>query len=549
MARPAPCDMAADLVLTGGRVLTLAEQPQAEAVAVTAGRITAVGSAAAVKEHIGAHTTVIDTTGLTVVPGLTDTHLHLLAYGLALQQVDLNGVRSLAELRQRVAAFIDAHHIPPGQWVRGRGWDQNVLAEKRLPTKEDLAGAAPHNPVLLSRVCGHAAVLNEAALAAAGLNAASPDPEGGSLQRRADGALTGVVFELGAISRVQQAIPPAGEAELEAALALATQRAAAAGLTAVHSDDLGYSGGFSQTVAAYSHLADQGKLPLRVYLELLVGSAAELAEVLAAACTWRSPSELIRVGPIKIVSDGSLGARTAALEEPYGDAPGERGRMNYSTEELKDMVRQAHDAGFQVAVHVIGDRAARLALAAIEEAQMLRPRPEARHRLVHCQIMSPRLWAQMRLLGVAGDVQPRFVASDWPMVADRVGAERARTSYAWRTMLAHGLHLAGGSDCPVEPLDPLLGLHAAVTRTNTAGEPAGGWQPQERLDPLAALGLFTTGAAYVAYREKECGCIAPGYVADLTAFAGDYLQSPAAAALANDVRLTVTAGRIVYQAL
>ena len=213
------------------------------------------------------------------------------------------------------------------------------------------------------------------------------------------------------------------------------------------------------------------------------------------------------------------------------------------------MVRQAHDTGFQVAVHVIGDRAARLALAAIEEAQMLRPRPEARHRLVHCQIMAPALWEQMRSLGVAGDVQPRFVASDWPMVAARVGAARARTSYAWRTMLARGLHLAGGSDCPVEPLDPLLGLHAAVTRTNPAGQPAGGWQPREKLDPLAALGLFTTGAAYVAYREQECGRIAPGYTADLTAFAGDYRAAPAETALANDVRFTVIAGRVVHQSL
>lgn len=540
--------MTADLVLIGGRVLTMAPQlPQAEAVAIADGRIIAVGSAAAVKAHIGPHTTVLDTGGLTVVPGLTDTHLHLLAYGLALQQVDLNGVRSLAELRQRVATFIDSHHIPPGQWVRGRGWDQNLLAEKRLPTKEDLTGVAPHNPLLLSRVCGHAAVLNEAGLAAAGLSAATPDPDGGCLERRPNGELTGMVFELGAISLVQQAIPPAGAAELEAALALAAQRAAAAGLTAVHSDDLGYSGGFAQAVAAYSSLAAQDKLPLRVYLELLVGSQAELDQVLAAARDWQSPSDLIRLGPIKIVSDGSLGARTAALEEPYSDAPGERGRMNFGEDELREMVQKAHDAGFQVAIHAIGDRAARLALAALEMAQAVRPRPEARHRLVHCQIMYPALWDKMRAHGVAGDVQPRFVASDWPMVADRVGETRAHTSYAWRTMLARGLTLAGGSDCPVEPLDPLLGLHAAITRTNPAGQPAGGWQPQERLDPLAALGLFTTGAAYVAHREGECGRIAPGYVADLTAFAGDYLAAPAETARANDVRLTITAGRIVYQ--
>lgn len=529
-------------------MLTLVpEHPAAEAVAVQGDRIVAVGSASEVKDYIGPRTEVLDMGGLTVVPGLADTHLHLLAYGFALNQVDLLGVRSIAELRQRVADFVAERRIQPGRWVVGRGWDQNLLAEGRLPCKEDLDGIAPDNPMLLSRICGHAALLNRAGLAAAGFTAATPDPEGGQLQRDAAGELTGIIFELGAISLVQRAIPAAGPADIEAALALATARAAAAGLTEAHSDDLGYSGGFAQAVAAYSSLARQGKLPLRIRLELLVGSLAELEEVLAAARAWQSPSELITLGPLKIVSDGSLGARTAALEEPYGDAPGEQGLMNFAPEELNRMVALAHEAGFQMAIHVIGDRAARLALEAIAAAQAAHPRPDARHRLVHCQIMSEALWAKMRELGVAGDVQPRFVASDWPMVASRVGEERARTSYAWKSMLARGLHLAGGSDCPVEPLDPLLGLHAALTRTNPAGEPVGGWQPEEKLDPWAALGLFTQGAAYVAHAEGERGRLAPGYLADLTAFAGDYLAAPEETALANDVRLTISAGRVVHR--
>jgi hypothetical protein len=282
-------------------------------------------------------------------------------------------------------------------------------------------------------------------------------------------------------------------------------------------------------------------------MELLVGSLAELESLLAEVAAWQSPSELIGLGPVKIVSDGSLGARTAALEEAYSDAPGDRGLMNFDESELKAMVALAHRAGFQVAVHVIGDRAARLALEAIEAAQAKHPRPDVRHRLVHCQIMNPSLWEKMRELGVAGDVQPRFVASDWPMVENRVGRERARTSYAWKSMLERGIHLAGGSDCPVEPLDPLLGLHAAVTRTDLSGNPEGGWLPEEKLSPLAALSLFTQGAAYVAHAESERGCIAPGYLADLTAFAGDYTTAPEEVTRANDVRLTISAGRVVHR--
>lgn len=540
--------MTADLVLRGGRILTLASgRPEAEAVAVQGDRILAAGTEAEIREYVGPETEVIDTTGLTVVPGLTDSHLHLLGFGFALNQVDLTGVRSIAELRRRVAAFIKDKRVPPGRWVLGSGWDQNLLAEGRLPTKEDLDGVAEENPVLLTRVCHHVALVNRAGLKALGLTAGTPDPAGGHLGRAENGELTGLLYEFGAIKLAYQAIPPATPEDLEAALSAAAGRAAAAGLTEVHSDDLGYSGGFTRAVEAYAALAAKGKLPLRVRMELLVRSPAELHEIMAAARAWQSPSDLIKLGPIKILSDGSLGARTAALEEPYADAPGETGRLNICEAELREMIDLAHSAGFQLAVHTIGDRAARVALEAIAAAQAKAPRADVRHRLVHCQIMNPVFWEKMRALGIAGDVQPRFVASDWPIVASRVGEKRARTSYAWKSMLAHGVHLAAGSDCPVEPLDPLLGLHAAITRTNPAGEPAGGWQPQEKLTPLEAMELFTQGAAYVAHAENERGCIAPGMLADLTVFAGDYLAAPEETARANDVRLVITAGRIVFR--
>jgi predicted amidohydrolase YtcJ len=538
--------MTADLVLCGGRVITLtASSPVVEAVAVSAGRIVAAGSSQEIKEYIGPQTEVINTQGMTVVPGLCDTHLHLLGLGFALHQVDLSGIRSLEELRQRLAAYIAANNIPPGRWIEGSGWDQNTLAEGRFPTKEDLDGVADENPVLLSRVCHHVALVNRRGLEALGLTPDTPDPEGGRFGRRENGELSGLLYEFGAIKMARGAIPAPSAAELEAALELAVKHASAAGLTEVHSDDLGYSGGFERAVGAYTALAAKGRLPLRVHLELLTRSLGELKQVIGEAQAWQSPSHLIQLGPIKILLDGSLGARTAALDAPYADAPGETGELNICAEELREMVHRAHSAGFQLAIHAIGDRAARLALDAIEEAQARAPRQDARHRLVHCQIMNPALWARMSALGVAGDVQPRFVASDWPMVPRRLGPERAQVSYAWRSMLVQGVRLSAGSDCPVEPLDPLLGLHAAITRTNLAGEPVGGWLPNEKLSPEQALSLFALGAAYVAHAEAERGSIAPGKLADLTVFVGDYLTAPIETTQANDVRLVVSAGRVV----
>ncbi|NLG86909.1 MAG: amidohydrolase [Firmicutes bacterium] len=543
--------MYADLLLTGDKILTLdAAQPVVEAIAIRGKHIVAIGTQEDLAALIGTPTNVISTHGLTVVPGLTDSHLHLLSWGLTLAQVDLRSAHSLEEIRQQISAFLAANPVEPGQWILGRGWDQNQLLEKRFPTKADLDKIAPNNPIFVTRVCGHVATLNQVALDILGLDSTSPDPAGGQLGRDATGELTGVLLEEGAINLVRRALPMPTVDDLAQALKTAAQGAVSAGLTEVHSDDLGYSNGFSRAIQAYKKLEDQQELPLRIRLELLVNSYQELKKLLSEidSCSpCLSPSGKVNLGPIKILADGSLGARTAALEQPYSDAPGERGLMNLEAEELTQMVTLAHNAGFSVAIHVIGDRAARLALEAIETAQTLHPRPEARHRLVHCQIMNEVLWAKMQQLGVAGDIQPRFVASDWPIVTNRIGKKRARTSYAWKSMLARGIHLAGGSDCPVEPLDPLLGMHAALTRTNLAGQPAGGWQPEEKLDPGEALALFTQGPAYVADVENERGRLVPGYLADLTAFAGDYLTAPIETTLANDVRLTIADGQIVYR--
>lgn len=547
----------ADLVLCGGRVITFdPARPTASAVAVAGGRIVAVGRGEDMQGLIGPATRVVDVSGMTVTPGLSDAHMHLLGLGLMLSQVDLSGARSISDMREMVRRFIEERGIAPGAWVVGRGWNQNLFAEGRFPTADDLEGAAPHNPVLLIRVCGHAAVLNERAIEVLGLSARSDDPPSGRLGRREDGSPSGLLFEHGAIDLALRAIPPAGPAELQRALELAAARAAAVGLTEVHSDDIGYAEGFGPVYSAYLRLVEEGRLPIRVTMQLLAKSLDEVRrlieetrDIVQRPAESSDPSRALgqlSVGPIKILLDGSLGARTAALEEPYSDAPGETGMLNIEPDELFAMVELAHRAGRQVAIHAIGDRAARLALDAVEAAQARHPGAGPRHQLIHCQVMNPHLWARMADLQVIGNIQPRFVATDWPVVEARIGALRAAVSYAWKSMLSAGVRLVGSSDCPVEPPDPLLGVHAALSRTDLEGRPAGGWQASERLDARAALRLFAGGGARATFPKVERGVIAPGMAADLSVFAGDYLAQPEAVARENDVRMTVVGGKVRF---
>lgn len=547
----------ADLLLLGGRVITFdPARPVASAVAVAGGRIAAVGCEKDMHGLIGPSTRAVNASGMTVTPGFSDAHMHLLGLGLMLSQVELSCARSISDMREMVRRFIEERGISPGTWVVGRGWDQNLLAEGRFPTADDLEGAAPRNPVLLLRVCGHAAVLNEMAAKAIGLSASSDDPPSGRLGRREDGSPNGLLFEHGAIDLALRAIPPAGPRELERALELAAARAVAVGLTEVHSDDIGYAEGFGQVYSAYLRLSEEGRLPIRITMQLLAKDFDEVRRLIeehrdtvghpVGGSGTGQVSDRLRIGPIKILLDGSLGARTAALEEPYSDAPGESGILNIEPEELFAMVELAHRAGRQVAIHAIGDRAARVALDAIEAAQARHPRADARHQLIHCQIMNPGLWARMAELGVTGNIQPRFVATDWPIVEARVGAPRAAVSYAWKSMLAAGVRLVGSSDSPVEPPDPLLGVHAALSRTDPEGRPGGGWQAGERLDVQTALRLFAGGGAFAAFSEAERGVIAPGKAADFSVFDGDYLAEPEAVARENAVRMTVMGGKVRF---
>ena len=476
--------------------------------------------------------------GRAVIPGLIDSHLHMGLYGAFLQQVDLNGVGSIDELKAPIGDR--AAQTPAGKWIIGAGWQQDALAEKRMPTKHDLDAVTPANPAMFYRVCFHLVAVNTLALQAAGITADTPDPPGGTIDRDpATGEPTGILREK-AVDLVTRQIPELTPDELLENLRLAVRRASAAGLTSVHSnDDNG-----AAAVRGYVALRDAGELTVRTYLDTTWTPHDESALALPPGLG----DEWIRIGSVKIFSDGSLGGRTALLREPYSDDPATRGLALYTKDQLDSAVWKAHHAGRQVAIHAIGDGAVAMTLDAVEAALRRSPRADHRHRIIHAQVVAADLIPRLRDLGMVIDIQPKFVTGELQWAPDRLGPERVPYSYCWRTLLESGVRCAGSSDCPVEPIEPLLGIYAAVTRSGMDGEPRDGWLPTERLDPLTALKLFTLDAAYGAFGENEKGSLEPGKLADFVVLDRALDKVPPHEIKDLQVETTVAGGKIVYQA-
>lgn len=499
---------AASTLVTGGPILTLDQRyPRPEAMLVAGGRVLALGDRAALASAWPVDRT-LDLGGRAVIPGLTDSHLHLLAYGLVLEQVPLGGHRSVASIIDAVAGW--AAGMGPLEWILGRGWDQDQLAERRCPDRDDLDRAAPGRPVLLVRVCGHCSVASSRALELAGIGPGTPDPPGGVIERSEDGRPTGVLHET-AVGLVRRVIPPPGPALLRRALHRAMGLALSRGLVACHPDDVRSAGSFDAVWQLYRELLPELGGP-RIRMDV---AESELDELVRRGVQSGSGGPMLSVGAIKTFVDGSLGARSAALARPYADDPGSTGILVQSRGQFMSTVRRAHRHGLQIAIHAIGDLAIDWALDGIEAAQAEYPwGPSLRHRVVHAQITRPDHFPRFVHLGVVAEIQPKFVGTDKLWVQSRVGAERAQHSYNWATMLRQGVLCAGGSDGPVEPLDPLLGVYTAVTRQDLQGEPVGGWLPEQRLTVEQALRLFAAGGAYAGGAEGWRGRLSPGFAAD-----------------------------------
>lgn len=534
----------ADLIVHNAIIYTAdGARPRVEAFAVKDGRIVFVGSTREAKALRGERTEVLDLAGATVIPGMVDAHAHLLGLGAFLQIVDLKDAKSYDELIARVRDA--ARTAPPGSWIRGRGWDQNRWADTRFPTHESLSAAVPDHPVYLTRVDGHAALVNARALALAGITAKTPDPDGGKIMRGARGDATGVLIDR-AMALVTRKLPPSTRQELKQQAQLAIAEANRWGLTGVHD-----AGVRLADLAAFEELAREGNYHLRHYVMLRALSDTDAILDTAFATGPRNAlyNGRLWVRAIKITVDGAMGSRGAALLEPYADDPGNTGIIQIPAEQVQRVAARALAAGFQVNAHAIGDRANRETLNAFEAAFTGHPIADHRFRIEHAQILSPSDIGRFAPLGVIPSMQGSHQTSDMYWVGSRLGYGRLLGAYAWRSLLATGVIIPNGSDFPVEAVNPLISFHSFVARQDEAGWPAGGWFPGQRTTREEALLSVTLWPAYASFMEKESGSLTPGKYADFVVLDRDIMTVPAEQILETKVLRTVLDGRTVYESV
>ena len=530
-------------LLSAARIHTMdPAQPQAGAMAYDHdGTIVAVGTREDLLARYPA-ATQLDAGNATVIPGLIDAHGHVAGLGQSQMQADLVGAGSKEEVLRRLRAF--AADLPDGAWLLGRGWDQNDWPERTFPTAADLDAAFPRRPVWLTRIDGHAGWANSAAIAAAeaaGGRDLSGDwqPDGGRIVRGANGQPSGIFVDA-AMAQVDSAMPGTDAEAAERALAVGMQLAVEHGLTGVH--DAGVS---LQQLRAYQALADRGEMPLRVY-----AMADGDGEALAWLCSngpYEHPDGRLQMRAVKLYVDGALGSRGAALIEDYSDDAGNDGLLLMTPDQLVDTAARAKGCGVQVATHAIGDRGNRVVLDAFEQVLGRDAGTDHRWRVEHAQILTAADIPRFAALGVVASMQPTHATSDMPWAADRVGPDRIQWAYAWRKLRDAGARLALGSDFPVESVDPRLGLHAAVTRSNAQEAPAGGWMPQEKLTAWEAMRGFTRDAAHAGFAEDHVGSLAVGRRADFVLLAQDPLAVEPRQLDELEVLATYVDGEAVYR--
>jgi predicted amidohydrolase YtcJ len=531
-------EAAADMVLTGGAVMTMDKaHPEATAIAIRGDRIVAVGSDREVMAWVGRRTRVIPLEGRTVTPGLTDSHAHLYGLGASLESLSLRGAESeeIAAEKAHAAAL----GMPEGEWLVGRGWDQNLWPDKKFPTAASLDKAVGDRPAALRRIDGHAVWVSSKALQLAGIERSTPDPRGGRIVRDGSGDATGVLIDQ-AMDLIDDKMPPASDAARQRRILAAARQAIEAGITCVH--EMGID---DATADVYRNLEDERRLPLRVYAFL--SGDPKMAESLPRRVpdTDRDGNARFIVRGVKFFADGALGSRGAVLLAPYSDDPKNTGLWVTPPGELERAIEAAVEGGWQPAVHAIGDAGVRAVLDAYQAVRAQQPNGDLRLRVEHAQVVAPQDMTRFAKLGVIASMQPTHATSDMPWAEVRLGPDRIRGAYAWRQVLRSGAHLAFGSDFPVEEVAPLLGIYAAVTRQDARGQPAGGWRPEEKLTLEEAVRAFTSEGAYASFSERNRGQIRVGMLADLTVY--DRRLSADASLLKTKIEMTIVGGEPVYE--
>ncbi len=534
-----------DLVLRNGTIYTADDSmPTASAVAVQDGKIVFVGSDDDVDAYIGEGTRVVDLAGRTAFPGFVDGHAHFTGIGQREQTLSLQGINSKSEFLDKVAAA--AAKAQPGEWVVGRGWIETFWDPPVFPTRHDLDRVAPNNPVILTRADGHASIANSAALALAGITGTTDAPPGGAINLDVDGQPTGMLIDR-AQGLVRALIPAEDEASLERALELASERSVRLGWTQIQD-----AHGSWPEIARMRKLYNEGRIKVRLY-KTVSGPGAGADSLIATGPLAPEFNDMFTIRAIKVVLDGALGSRGAALLEPYSDDPHTTGLIVSDTVELKGLFERALRAGIQIEAHAIGDRANRVLLDMIEVAMQNVPASERsiaepRWRNEHSQIVHPSDLERFKTLGIIASMQPSHAIGDLFFVPARIGIDRTKGAYAWKTFLDMGVVVAGGSDAPVELGEPMIEFYAAVARKSLDGKDGPGWHPEEKVTRTEALKLFTVFPAYATFEEDRAGSITVGKRADFTILDRDIMTIPELEILQTKNVMTVVGGTVVFEA-
>jgi len=530
----------ASLVLLNGKIWTVNDaQPRAEAVACLGSRIVAVGSNGDIRKWIGPSTEVIDVGGRLVLPGFNDAHVHFFSGGENLAGVQLRDAKSEAEFRRRIAEF--AAKQPAGRWITGGGWDHENWTPARLPTRQLIDAVTVGHPVFVNRLDGHMALANSEALKVAGITRDTPDPPGGTIVRDASGEPTGVLKDA-AMDRVDRVIPAPSEEQIAEAVRAAMHYAAGNGVTSVQ--DMSAA---PDILRVYQTLLARGELTVRISGHQPLANWQRLAAVGLRADFG---GEKLHIGGLKGFADGSLGSTTALFFEPYLDAPNTSGLANSEMipeSKMQKRILEADRAGLQIAIHAIGDKANHIVLGMYEEAERQNGPRDRRFRIEHAQHLRMDDIPRFGRLHVIASMQPYHCIDDGRWAEKRIGPERAKGTYAFRSLLDSGAVLAFGSDWDVAPMVPLMGIYAAATRRTLDGKHPDGWVPEQKITVAEAIRAYTMGSAYASFDEKIKGSIEPGKLADMVVVSADILGVPPAEIEKARVETTVFDGKVIYR--
>src|SRR5579864_9852281 len=535
---------AADLIVTNAKVYTVdKQQPRAEAVAVLGERIDAVGSASAIDAWRGPGTRVIDAGGKLVLPGFNDAHVHFMDSGLGLASVQLKDAASLQEFANRIAQY--AAKQPKGQWILGGTWDEQRWNPPQLPTKELIDRVTADNPVAVGRYDGHMYLANSLALKLAHITASTPDPPGGEIGRDAHGNPTGILKDA-AQKLIDAVIPPLSHQQRLETARRALAYARSLGVTSVQ--EMGNPGeDLSRNLEVYKELEENGELTTRIYVAPMITDWQNYAK---AGIRRAFGSNLLRTGALKSFADGSLGSTTAYFFQPYSDDPKTRGLLTDEMQPLSKMRERligADRAGLQLCVHAIGDEAISLVLDLYQHVLKSNGEKDRRWRIEHAQHMAAKDFDRFAQLKVIASVQPYHAIDDGRWAEKRIGPERIKTTYAFRTFLDHGVQLAFGTDWDVAPLNPLLTIYAAVTRATLDGKNPDGWMPEQKLSVAEAVEAYTMGSAYAEFQENNKGSITPGKLADMVILSDDIFTIDPKLIRDVQVETTILGGKVVWE--